>query len=125
MRYKTSETNLGKYYFEFIDAAIKHGEATLCPDAKVANKHYATLHRIYKYFQNHLDLASAFYSSLYDHEDASVRTWAGAHSLALKINIAIAETMLDDISKEKSYGILSLNAQYTLANWKKRGYLIL
>ena len=117
--------NLGKYYFEFISAAIQHGAATINPNARVANKNYATLHRIYKYFQNHLDLASEFYSSLYGHEDASVRTWAGAHSLGLKINIVIAETILDDISKEKSLGILSLNARYTLENWKKQGYLIL
>jgi hypothetical protein len=113
-----AKASLAKHYFAFIGAAIRHGEATLSPDAKVANKNYAALHRIYKYFQNHLDLATAFYSSLYDHEDASVRTWASAHSLALKINIAIAEMILDDISKEKSLGILSLNAQYTLANWK-------
>jgi hypothetical protein len=120
-----TKPNLDKYYSIFIDAAIKHGEATINPNAKIANKNYAILHRIYKYFQNHRGLAPDFYAKLFENENVSVRTWASAHSLGLKINIIMAESILDDLAKDKSRGILRLNAQYTLENWKKQGYLIL
>jgi hypothetical protein len=125
MRKNMTKQSLENYYIEYIDAAIQHGEANLNPNPKIANKNYATLHRIYKYFQNHSDLAPEFYSKLYDHKDASVRTWASAHSLGLRINIVLAEMILETLAKDTSLGILRLNAQYTLENWKKQGYLIL
>jgi hypothetical protein len=117
--------NIEKYYYEFISAAIKHGEASINPNAKIANKNYAILHRIYKYFQNHLDLASEFYGKLYNHKDPSVRLGASAQSLGLKVNIVIAEMILEELAKDEGLGILRLNAELTLENWKKQGYLIL
>jgi hypothetical protein len=120
-----TKSSLEKYCTEFIDAAIQHGEATINPNAKVANRNYAILHRIYKYFQNHNDLAIEFYSKFYDHENASVKLWASAHSLGLKINLVMSEMIMEDLAQDKSLGILRLDAQYTLENWKKQGYLTL
>jgi hypothetical protein len=120
-----TENKLEKYYNEFVNAAIKHGEASLCPNAKIANKNAAILHRIYKYFLNHLDLASEFFSSLYDHDNPSVKLWASSASLGVKVNIVIAEMILEELAKDKSLGIIRLDAELTLENWKKRGYLIL
>jgi hypothetical protein len=116
-----AKPDLEKYYDVFVDAAVQHGEAR---NAKVANKNAAKLHRIFLFFQNHTNLAPEFYAKLYDHEDPSVKTWACGHSLGLNINVVIAEMILEGLSKDKSLGILSLNARYTLENWKKRGYLI-
>jgi hypothetical protein len=120
-----TKSKLEKYYSEFINAAIQHGEANLSPNPKIANKNYAILHRIYKYFQDHNGLAPEFYTRLYGYENPSVRTWASAHSLGLKINIVMAEMILEDLAKDKSLGILRLNEELTLENWKKQGYLIL
>jgi hypothetical protein len=117
-----TKPDLDKYFTEFVNAAVQHGEAR---NAKVANKNAAILHRIYRFFQNHVDLASEFYSRLYDHDNVSVKTWASAHSLGLKVNVIVAELILEDLAKDKSLGILRLNAEYTLENWKKQGYLIL
>jgi hypothetical protein len=125
MRAKMKKPSLEKYYIEYINAAIQHGVATNNSKPKVVNKNYAVLHRIYKYFQNHRDVAPEFFSKLYNHEDANVRGWASAHSLGLKINIVMAEMILEDLAKDKSLGLLRLDAEFTLDNWKKQGYLTL
>jgi hypothetical protein len=122
MRCMMAKPDLEKYYLEFVNAAIQHGEAK---NAKIANKNAAILHRIYKYFQNHRDSGSEFYARLLDYENPSVKTWASAHCLGLNINIVVAEMILEDLSKDKYLGILRLNAELTLENWKKQGYLIL
>ena len=115
--------NLTDYYDTFVNAAKLQGEATKTGDPKTANRQYTILKKIYIHAQKDITGAEIFYRNLRKHPEANVQLTASAHSLALGLDIAEAENILDNLSQNKQIGILSLNAEMTLKVWKKQGYL--
>ena len=116
-------SKLDRYYEKFIEASKLHGEATKKGDFKAVNKQYRFLKKIYKIAEKNPKSALNFYQRLMNSDDASVKGWACVHSLALHINIEIAEEILLEQSNDKSLGILRLDAEMTLKQWRERGYL--
>lgn len=108
---------------EYIQGAVAHGNATLAGDYKLANHQYRKLTRIYKKIAKNRELALTFFSDLFQHPNASVRTWAAAHSLGLGIQTQSALKVLEQISQDHNIGIVRLDAEMTLKEWIKKGEL--
>lgn len=115
--------DLTEYYDEFINAAKLQGEATKAGDSRTANKQYTILKRIFVKAQKDIETAKIFYKNLRNNSEPNVKLWASAHSLALGLDIAVAENILDVLSKNENIGILRINAEMTLKVWKEDGYL--
>ena len=108
---------------EYISAAITHGKATLEGDHKTANKQYSKLTKLYRTLENDESFAEACLEKLFDHTNASIRIWTAAHALGLNINVDQAIRVLQEASKDRSLGILRLDAEMTLKEWQQKGRL--
>ncbi len=115
--------NLSEYYDKYIDAAKLQGEAVQAGDSKTANRQYTILKRIYIKTQKAMKESEEFYRNLRSNSEPNVKLWSCAHSLALGLDIAEAEKILNNLSQNEEIGILSLNAEMTLKVWKEQGYL--
>jgi HEAT repeats len=118
-----SQKTVNRLLQDYIDAAILHGEASARGNYKVANKQYTNLTRIYKRFEKDKITANNLLGELLQHENTSVRIWAAAHALGLKIETEKAVKTLEEASRDNSVGILRLNAEMTLKEWNERGTL--
>jgi hypothetical protein len=107
----------------FINAAKKHGDATLVGDYKTANAQYKILTNVYKLFEKDRNKAEKLLEFLFQCENPSVRGWAAAHALGLRIKIDEATEILRTISKDHQLGILRFDAEMTLSEWEKKGEL--
>ncbi len=112
-----------KIFQKYVAAATLHGEATKTGDYKAANKQYARLREIYRNFEKDPDLGESTLVKLFRHPNVSVRTWASAHALGLGIHEDEAARILEQVSSDTSVGILRLNAEMTLKEWRKKGGL--
>lgn len=102
----------------YIEASIIHGKATNEGKHREANKQYSKLSKIYKTLKNDSVLAESILTELLNHENLFVKAWAAAHALTLDINVKLAESILLDISCMDDIGILQLDAEMTLKQWK-------
>jgi hypothetical protein len=68
-------------------------------------------------------LAENLIDALFKQVNASVKIWASAHALGLRLRIDEAVSILDQYSRDQSIGILGLTAEITLKEWKKKGTL--
>lgn len=118
-----SKTGLIRHYNEFINAAKLRDEAIKVGDSKTANRQYTILKRIFNKAQKDIVSAKEFYARLRKDNDANVKIVACAHSLALGLDIAEAESILDNLSQNEDIGISGLEAEMTLKVWKEQGYL--
>ncbi len=112
-----------RLFRDFVSAAQLHGEATLNGDDKLANKQAARLAKIYRHLQGDRQFALSFLQALFQHPSASVRVWASAHALGLGIQTNEASSILEQVSGDSRLGILRLDAQMTLKEWRKKGKL--
>lgn len=108
---------------EYTLAALMHGQATLEGDHKTANRQYGKLARFYRQLGKDRAFAELFLSKLFHHTNASVRIWAAAHALGLNIRTETATGILQEISEDRNIGIVRLDAEMTLKEWKKNGRL--
>jgi hypothetical protein len=107
----------------YISAASKHGDATLVGDYKTANTQNKILTNVYKFFEKDRNKAEKLLEFLFQCENPSVRGWAAAHALGLRIKIDEATEILRTISKDHQLGILRFDAEMTLSEWEKKGEL--
>lgn len=105
---------------KYIDAAILHGEASKEGDYQVANKQYRLLAKMYKQIEPDRIQAERIIVRLFQHTNASVRTWAAADALNLGILAERAKSILQQLSEDHSIGFLRLDAEMTLNEWEKR-----
>ena len=98
-------------------------EATLSGDYKTNNKEGAKLLKIYKLFEEDLELAKECIPILLNNENVVLQTEAAAYCLALRINTKCAEKKLEEIGNDSNNGIFGFNAKMTLQVWKEKGEL--
>lgn len=99
--------------------------ALLSGDYKTNNREWQKLHKPFKLFEKDHDLATECINELLKSNNVVVRTHAAAYCLALGINIATGESVLEEIAADPENGIFGFNAKMTLAEWKKKGVLTL
>ena len=63
------------------------------------------------------------FSELLGSDNVVVRTKAAAYCLALRQDIEMGEHVLEEISRNDSYGIFRFNAEMTLKVWREKGEL--
>lgn len=109
---------------EIIKNATIQGITQYSGDYKKGNKASDKLFSIWKEVKKDLIIAREIIDVLKNHENVNVRIWIC--SISLDINYKVDETklILEKISKDKSVGILALNAEMTLKIWLKQGYLL-
>lgn len=99
--------------------------ATLSGDYKTNNREGQKLLKLFKLFEKDHDLAVECIGELLKSNNVVIRTKAAAYCLALGINIATGESVLEEIAADPENGIFGFNAKMTLAEWKKKGVLTL
>jgi len=92
-------------------------------DWKKHDREGTKLLRIFKMLEKDPDFAMECIDELLKSENVVVRSKGAAYCLALKRNIATAERVLEEISREPSYRIYRLNAEMTLKVWREKGEL--
>lgn len=107
----------------YIQAATLHGKATLVGDYKTANKQYKILAQIFKEFQKNPLLAKSLIVNLFSVDVPSVRIWTASHALQLNIDTEHAEEILKKYSADANIGILQLDSEMVLREWRKKGKL--
>jgi len=60
---------------------------------------------------------------LFCNENIATRSKAAAHCISLGIYIDESVKILEEVEKNKVYGIYRLNAEMTLKVWREQGYL--
>jgi hypothetical protein len=107
---------------QYIEAALLHSKASAEGDHRLANKYAHKLNNIYEKIEKG-SIDYKILSELLDHENISVRGWAGAHLLGLKKNIEKAQKILQNIAEmsgndiEENLNIFS--TQIVLQTWEK------
>lgn len=112
--------NLSTLVELYVQAAVAHGDATLTGDYKSANRQYLKLTRIYKKIEKDRENAHLFFEGLFNHTNASVKTWAAAHALSLGVQTQVALKVLEQVSQDRNIGVIRLDAEMTLKEWKKK-----
>ncbi len=109
---------------EIIKNATIQGETQYSGEYKKGNRASDRLFSIWKEIKKDLIMAHEIIDALINHENVNVRIWIC--SISLDINYKVDETklILEKISKDKSLGILALNAEMTFKTWLKQGYLL-
>ena len=105
---------------KYINAAIANGEAVKVGNHRVANREYAKLTRIYRKLEKDHSLANTIINELLQNPNHLVFGWASAHALGLNISVDKAEKLLDEITKMSGIGILRLDAEMTLKEWRRK-----
>ena len=108
----------------YIDAAIANGEAISNGNSRTANREYHKLTKIYKILSKDRVTARAFYSDLLLSQNYYVQIWVAAHLLGLNMDVDAALEILEQLSSRTDIGIISLEAEMTIKEWKKNGYLL-
>lgn len=108
---------------EYIQTAIERGNALTKGDYRTANKSYKKLTKIYKKFEKDLPFAEVMLQDLIRCDNYLVQICAAAHSLGLNILVDEAQKILLEISRRRDIGIIRLEAETTLEEWKKKGRL--
>jgi hypothetical protein len=93
-------------------------------DYKRGNKEWNKVVKIFKILENNTELANNTLPLLFDNENVATRSKAAAHCISLNIRVDEAEEMLEEISRDKGYGIFRFEAEMTLKVWREQGYLL-
>jgi len=104
-------------------AAIAHTQATQKGDFIDANKQYAKLAKYFHQLEKDRSFAQNFMENAFQHPNPSVKGWAAAHALGLGVEIEEAIGILQKLSEDKSIGIVRLDAEMALREWKRKGKL--
>ncbi len=100
-------------------------EAIMNGDYKTNNREQNKLMKIFKQLENDYQLASECIPLLLCSQNVIVRIKGATYGLALKISINESENILNDISNDKSIGIVGMIAEMPLKRWKENADLIL
>src|SRR5579862_5536994 len=98
--------NLKQLINKYIEATIKHGEATNAGNHKIVNKQYSIIKKIYNELKSNKDVGLTPLTNLLEYPNNYVRLWAAAHTLSFTPEKA--EQVLMEISQKS--GFLGLNA---------------
>lgn len=98
----------------YADAAISHGTAMSVGDHKVANKSYDIVAGVYREIRHRGPETQKALLTLIVHNDPLVRRWAASH--ALEFAPEEGTPILEEIAK--SGGLMGLNAEMTLMEWR-------
>ncbi len=109
---------------QYIGSGIIMYKATLEGDFKTNNKEGKKIIEVFKYLENNIEVAIDTLPVLFSNDNVVTRTKAAAHCLALKVLISEAESILEEVSKDKKLGIFSFNAEMTLKFWKEKGQIV-
>jgi len=107
----TSESLLDIY----VQAAIRHGEATLQGNADKGNAEYDALMEALEAMHASLDGERGPLTSILDHPDPSVRAWAATHLLRIDPDKALP--VLCRVSALS--GIIGFGAEMVIKEWNK------
>ncbi|APD06392.1 hypothetical protein UJ101_00855 [Flavobacteriaceae bacterium UJ101] len=99
---------------DFIEASIKHGEASKEGDYKLANKNYDKLVSILKYLKENDSIF--ILKKFLIHEDLNVQLWAA--TFLLEENEEEAIKLMTKIANQ-NIPHYSFDAKITLEEWKK------
>lgn len=116
--------NLLELERRYIDAAIANGEAISNGNSRIANREYHKLTNIYKKLNKDRVTARAFYENLLLSQNYYVQIWVAAHLLGLNMDVDAALNILEQLSTRTDIGIISLDAEMTIKEWKKNEYLL-
>ena len=105
----------GELVKAYANAAVAHRQASWGGDYKRANKEYDTIAAIYRELRERGESAQRLLLPLLEHPDPAVKSWAAAHALEFSPNEG--ERVLEELSQ--GTGMLSLNAETTLSEWRK------
>jgi hypothetical protein len=109
---------------QYIETCDILKETTLTGDYKRGNREGKNVVRIFKILENNTELANNTLPQLFNNANVATRSKAAAHCIALNIRVNEAEEVLDEISRDKGYGIFRFNAEMTLKVWREDGYLL-
>ena len=99
--------------------------ATLNGDYKTNNREGEKLLKLFKIFEKDHDLATECINELLKSNNVVIRSKAAAYCLALGINVDIGKSVLSEIATNPENGIFGFIAEMTLAEWEKKGVLVL
>lgn len=99
-------------------------DTALNGDYKVGNKEAKKLINLFKLFEKDPVLADECIPLLLKSENVVLRIKGAAYCLALKRNVDIGEKVLKEISEDRQYGIHRFDAEMTLKQWYKQGFLL-
>ena len=99
---------------DYINAAIKYGEATQEGDNKVVNKNYKLIDSIFRKLKTENRLSELVL--LMDHVNEDVKMWAATHLLVF--DEQKAKQVLSEIAKDTT-SLNAYEAEMTLKEWEK------
>ena len=97
--------------------------ATINGDYKTNNREIKKLRKLFMFFKKDRDFGEDCIDKLMSIDNVVIRIEVAAYCLSLNYRIDEAIENLNSISKNKEYGIFSFNAEMTLKEWNKKGYL--
>ena len=98
-------------------------DAAYSVDYKTNNREGRKLLKIYKMFEKNPEFAQECIRKLLGSDNVVVRIKAASYCLALRQDIEMGERVLEEISRNDSYGIFRFNAEMTLKVWREKGEL--
>ena len=98
-------------------------DATYSGDYKTCNREGEKLLRIFKMLEKNPEFARECIAELLNSDCVVVRIKAAAYCLALRQDVEIGESILEEISSNHDYGIFRFNAEMTLKVWREKGEL--
>ena len=98
-------------------------ESILSGEYKRHNKENAKLIKFFKEFEKNQSLGYECIDRLLESSNVVIQTKAAAYCLALNYRVKYAEKKLQKISANSENGIFGFNAEMTLKEWNKKGYL--
>lgn len=96
----------------YVEAAAAHAEASAQGNHKLANPQHDVVAAAYRELRAREEERALL--PLLLHDDAGVRSWAGAH--ALEFSPRAGERVLEELAAEP--GLTGFNAQMTLQTWR-------
>lgn len=98
----------------YIEAASKHGRASITGDHIAANKAHRALMSALKQFRSSPDSGRQMLTTLLGHPDAFVVCWAGTH--LLQLDEVTAKSALCALAKNET-DLAAFNAKMVLREW--------
>lgn len=98
-------------------------DATYSGDYKTNNREGKKLLKLFKTFEHNPEFAMVCIKELLNSDNVVVRIEAASYCLALRLDVKTGERALEEISRNRDYGIFRFNAEMTLKVWRENGEL--
>lgn len=116
-------TDIEQIYLIFRENAFIHSETQMSGDYKTGNKAHTKIKKIYVALTQNNDLKNKFFELALKETDYKICLWVASFCLALDVDTPGAKARLAELAERKDIGILSLNAEYTIKEFDKKGFL--